>query len=544
MAFINGKHTDLAFVVGNNYYTECLSGVGSVTIDEENSCDVTLTVTKDGIAVSDAVVTISGEEYITDGKGKLVITTQGNTAISTNSEYTITAEYHKSIPEEFDRAFSEIASGKQEAESLRGEIESLNDKVKGEVYTKEESDSKYATPEHIDKGISEYAYSKEESDAKYADALVGTVTGANAVALTDEVDLDNDVKVKASSINIPLGIGSVSFARQAGEHFTIIEPLTTITLSAGTYTLNVKGTCDVGAVGVTLEGDSCYAEAIFSEAESSASDTFTITKDTEVTILSFGNGLYGPNGEAIECYGVITPTLSRGIKAYPDVETDGIALYVYEKNLFNVFSQDLVNGNIYGDFHNCILLEDGSVKLDINSSYYGSIKTTQFNKLFEYFDGEEMTLSCREIPSDYYMNIVIYYGDGSRSELPWSSGSRVYGKNYCTLTLNHQGRNIKHVELRIAQKGTPHTNTTTILYDLQLEFGDTKTKYHHYICETYDVPLNETVVIPPLSDMTIISDTNGVEIEATYNKDINKVFAKQQAEIDGLKSIILELTTN
>ena len=44
--------------------------------------------------------------------------------------------------------------------------------------------------------------------------------------------------------------------------------------------------------------------------------------------------------------------------------------------------------------------------------------------------------------------------------------------------------------------------------------------------------------------MTFISDTKDINIEVEYNRDANIVIASQQAQIDELKAMMLELKTN
>jgi hypothetical protein len=77
---------------------------------------------------------------------------------------------------------------------------------------------------------------------------------------------------------------------------------------------------------------------------------------------------------------------------------------------------------------------------------------------------------------------------------------------------------------------------TVTIKNLQIEVGNARTEF-----EVFKEPVNDIVSVHPVT--TLIADTLGVEITAEYNKDINGVIKKQQAQIDELKAIILELTT-
>jgi hypothetical protein len=79
----------------------------------------------------------------------------------------------------------------------------------------------------------------------------------------------------------------------------------------------------------------------------------------------------------------------------------------------------------------------------------------------------------------------------------------------------------------------------------QLELGSVATPYEPFIKEEYtpnaDGVIEGVTSISPITTLT--SNTKGVVIEAEYNRDVNKAFAAQQAEIEELKALILELTT-
>lgn len=63
---------------------------------------------------------------------------------------------------------------------------------------------------------------------------------------------------------------------------------------------------------------------------------------------------------------------------------------------------------------------------------------------------------------------------------------------------------------------------------VQVETGMAETAY-----EEYKKPVDGAVVLHPTT--TLVADTNGVQITATYNKDATKVYQSQQDEIKNLK---------
>lgn len=106
MAFLDGKYIDLTYVANNEFYTESISGKGSITIEEDGTHTVFLTVTYAGEAVESPVY-VGSEEYNTDAKGRLELEIRGKVTITVSEELTLTAEYSKGIGEKFDETEAE-----------------------------------------------------------------------------------------------------------------------------------------------------------------------------------------------------------------------------------------------------------------------------------------------------------------------------------------------------------------------------------------------------------------------------------------------------
>lgn len=79
----------------------------------------------------------------------------------------------------------------------------------------------------------------------------------------------------------------------------------------------------------------------------------------------------------------------------------------------------------------------------------------------------------------------------------------------------------KNVKRLFIYKNPAAGLASVVIKNYQVEIGDTKTAY-----ESYKEPVEGVVIVQPTT--TIVVDTPGVAIEATYNRDINKAFAELQ----------------
>lgn len=80
-------------------------------------------------------------------------------------------------------------------------------------------------------------------------------------------------------------------------------------------------------------------------------------------------------------------------------------------------------------------------------------------------------------------------------------------------------------------------------YDIQTEMSDIHTEYELYRCATFTPSPEGTVSgMTSLSpNMTILTDTPGVTIEATYNQDTNKVVGKLLSRISALEKAQIKM---
>lgn len=79
----------------------------------------------------------------------------------------------------------------------------------------------------------------------------------------------------------------------------------------------------------------------------------------------------------------------------------------------------------------------------------------------------------------------------------------------------------KNVKCICIYKNPAAGAATVVIKGYQIEIGDTKTEY-----ERYKEPVEGVNIVYPTT--TIVADTPGAAIEATYNRDLNKAFAELQ----------------
>ena len=155
-AYFNGKSVNLNYIFNNNAYTNTVTGNAKVVLDditEGQSITVTVLMGENVIPKTDLhVYSTNPSEYIsyvTDDNGRAVVRGMSTITIidAISEEYTVKAEYTKSISESFN--------------SIKKNVNTVG-------------------------------------------AIKGKASGVSAVAIKDVFEVEHDVKVKISSNNIPL----------------------------------------------------------------------------------------------------------------------------------------------------------------------------------------------------------------------------------------------------------------------------------------------------------------------------------------------------
>lgn len=178
---------------------------------------------------------------------------------------------------------------------------------------------------------------------------------------------------------------------------------------------------------------------------------------------------------------------------------------------------------------------DGNITANVNNSYYADIVCPYLNDLIQNSEGKTITLSADTSNSEHKIAICILYTDKSviQSSLSTSKTS---------ILLQHKGKTIQSVIVRPFADNSPYTDSSSVVKNLQLEFGDTATEYEPWIdpttvtvtrygadetdrAEEFTPSADGTVEIPSLSpSMTVLTDTPGVNIDLEYNRDLNVAF--------------------
>lgn len=188
---------------------------------------------------------------------------------------------------------------------------------------------------------------------------------------------------------------------------------------------------------------------------------------------------------------------------------------------------------------NCIMNDDGTVTCNINNSGYAEIYSkTLISGILLANKGKTITFSIGETLEDRFVSLVIYGKKADGSSLTIAP----YKKNSNTISavISEELASISEVDLRFNWlSSTTHTDTTTVITNIQLEIGEAATEYTPYIedvsaakvtvAESGDVytPNADGTVEGVKSiypNTTLMTDTSGVLIDCEYNKDLNKAF--------------------
>lgn len=360
----------------------------------------------------------------------------------------------------------------------------------------------------------------------YSNALKGSASG-EAIGMYDVSPIEHEMGVKARGknlldINKWASIGSLNATVQGDS--IIIEPKESLYgvqflndnlhLEVGkTYTASVGSVTDyaVGAWGWRF----AYADGTYSG--NSYSTTYTFTLDKEITAILFYLGApYEGNREiTISNIQIEKGTTATSYAPYiPDISA--VKVMKLGKNLAYPYSSTVSNGITFTKE------DDGSVYIKGKAtgfiSYSFAIPSESIlreNTTYRVSVSCSGTLPCDASP------VFAFVEDGKQK---WQQ-TVIWNKN-CSNPLFY-------IQFYEGDEVDAH-------YYFQLEIGSTKTEYEPYIQPTEYTPDADGVVsgVTSLSpSTTLMTDTDGALIDATYNKDINKAF-------DELKNAILSLGGN
>jgi hypothetical protein len=127
-------------------------------------------------------------------------------------------------------------------------------------------------------------------------------------------------------------------------------------------------------------------------------------------------------------------------------------------------------------YTNLIKNNDGSFTSNINNDVYGVIKGSKdIIDLFLNNLGKTLVFSVED-NYEKYLNIVVL---GQRSNgMAYQEVNNI--GNYVSITIADDFTNITEVQFRVLRNTTSYTDTTSVIRNLQLEFGTTPTEYVPY----------------------------------------------------------------
>ena len=190
---------------------------------------------------------------------------------------------------------------------------------------------------------------------------------------------------------------------------------------------------------------------------------------------------------------------------------------------------------------NCTILDSTSLRVNMQDKYYVSLFPHYLCKLLQELDGYTITLSIAK-PTNGILTMYVSYTEGKGTE----ANSEI-GETSVSLTLDHQGRQIKNFEIRPYRRGVAFTDTETVIEDIQLEISDTRTDFvkpHSEIYQIVDVVNGECEVDSLGTAMTIVPNSVSAEVEVEYNVDTKKYVDNAIENIEIPASSALSMMTD
>ena len=381
---------------------------------------------------------------------------------------------------------------------------------------------------------------KDYANKSYANALIGEASG-QVVTLDDVSPLDHKVSVKVNRKNL------IPFPYPFGAQYTI-EGITAIVVKDGSIILN--GTSTSASVSdITILNDTKFPAGTYSLSGCPASGgTYTYRFMWHIKKAN-GENLYGNDvgtgstlsigeGDTVKIVLRFGKDLGmvENLTFYPQLELGAVATpyapYVPDDTKINVKScgKNLIaypyiyHSDVYEERGVTFKVNgDGSITLNGTATgdhaQYRLWHTSQSPRLFL----PAGTYVVPRFPEGIEFSVVLsenseYPKDGNEDYMniwQWANGS------FGTL---EKGYYIAFISL-IALTGKTFDNFT---FYPQLEVGNKPTAHEPYKeGETIEATFDEDVELNNIApNMTITTDTDGVIIEATYNKDFNGVIEK------------------
>lgn len=414
----------------------------------------------------------------------------------------------------------------------------------------------YPTTEEVASIVKSVTYDKKEIDRKvasitpdniYANIITGTESGA-VVSMDDVSPLIHKVKAKTRGKNL-LSVESNGYKQ--GITYTVLDSNSFIveasgeqvapsvvfwegTLSKGYYTLsfdiNIENNhehSDANRILVWINNELCYIEPMYDIISGSKVCLFNVTNDNTVMRLTY---YINSSNTTIE-YNNYKATLTNIQLEKGSVATD-FAPYVPNDTQITVTSlgKNLLCVNPNGYYH-----ESVATTVFDNNSFAVEATGIQHSPQYSFWEGKlsagQYSLS---FDIDIENNVItsgsnkVYFWFNNTFETLRGIGENVPTTFKATFTVPNDNTLVRLTYYINVDDNVEYNNYKATLTNIQLEKGSVATEYEPYaVHESVITTIAEGAELNSVApNMTITTDTQGVIIDAEYNKDTNKVIEK------------------
>lgn len=247
------------------------------------------------------------------------------------------------------------------------------------------------------------------------------------------------------------------------------------------------------------------------------------------------------SGSVLAVHDVSPAEHALNIKLSSDTLTDfsNVGVSRLGKNLYNLYDENVKSQNgvnafdtIVKENNQLILTEDNSVlvgNMPIMTFYKSELPKGTYILSYNYNFENSLPVAIRPNEFLYYADDTIVALDKLVDVTEGTQTRTITLSKDCTLTINFY----HHIN-SAAEEHSSKTIYKAIFSNIQLEVGTTATDYEPYI-EPQTVTANADGTVEGLTsispDMTIMTDTQGVVIDMTYNADTKMNIDNKIAEI-------------
>ena len=425
-------------------------------------------------------------------------------------EYVIDTESARVSAENAKESADEAQRIKNETEEIKDMFVSEEEQRQLDEAVRVENEGKRERAEAV----------RAENYSRLSNALVGRASGGAVRCEVSPIEHELDVNLSGGNLmpypyqTNAAEIDGLSFAYnertvsvEGVSNNAVLFTFGTKNIEAGRYTVGGFALSSTGGrVQFRIKGaektESCN---IITGGESLDAVTFDVAENIDNAELQV---YFSTIDETVS--GTMTPYLVKG-------DMSGVKLLQYGKNLF---SFDDIYGNLFEK------QADGSYKSTVR------INGTNFARDFHLPPAVYTMSYYLKCPVGANYRFEIYYEDGGKARQYHDSTGE-----YKYFEFTTDGRPIKQMKL---DHGNAALGDMQIyLKDVQIEVGSVATEYELYIEPTeYTANADGTVdgVMSVYPTTTLMTDTDGVTVDATYNKDANKVVASLEERIAALEA--------